>query len=120
MVLPAECVHWHRGRMAKSQADVHVMLMCADFRVGIRGLDTLHKCWTDVAERTDEHGGQAYAYQQAAMYQKMRDELALVFLQSLKAGVDPQTLNHHLVSPCCTVSGHVRTSDGHPCTAAPR
>lgn len=109
--LPAECIHWHRGQMAKSQADAHVTLMCADFRAGIRGLDTLGRCWNEVAEHTNIIGGGAYAYQQAAMYNKMRDELASAFLRSLKAGVNSQILNHRLVSPGCTASGHVRASD---------
>ncbi len=85
----AECVHWHHKR---------VDLICADFRAGICGLDTLHKCWTDGVERAESTGGRAYAYQQATMYKNMCDGLEVAYLQALKLGADPEAYNHRLVS----------------------
>ncbi len=77
---------------------MHIELLCADFRAGIRGFDCLHKSWTAAAEREGlSTGGHAYLYQKADMYRRMRNKLAAAYKKALKPGIDPEALDHHLV-----------------------
>ena len=94
----ADCTHWHRTRMAKTQADTYANYTCADFRHTRNGFDCLCKCWLAAAEDDAALPGErAYAYQQADMYARMRDACQAAYDRVRKPGVDGAELDHTLV-----------------------
>ena len=100
--LVVECKQWQRARAEKSRYDEAVSGTCADFRHTVSGFATFHQSWTVAAEASQD-GKRAYAYRQAAMYERMHDECQKAYDSARRPGIDGDQLDHSMVRdyrPC--------------------